>query len=158
PPPPPPPPAVAGGGRAPPPPPRDFEHVGSTAVDGLPAKPIVDMIAVVTELDDAVELVPVLEDHGYEYRPNDAVADRLFFAKGPRTNRTHYLSLCERDSDCYREQVAFRDYLRANPEVAAEYGQLKRELAETYPDDRASYTEAKGEFVERVLAEAVDDG
>ncbi|WP_135830316.1 GrpB family protein [Halorussus halobius] len=134
----------------------DFEHVGSTAVEGLPAKPVVDLLAVVDDADEARALVPVLDDLGYEYRPNDGVADRLFLARGPRTNRTHYLSLCERDSDCYREQVAFRDYLRANPEVAAEYEALKRELADAYPDDRPSYTEAKGEFVEAVLADAMD--
>lgn len=134
-----------------------FEHVGSTAVEGLVAKPILDLLALVADLDEATDLVGVLEDHGYEYRPNDDVAGRLFFAKGPRSNRTHYLSLCERDSDCYREQVAFRDYLRANPDVATEYGRLKRELADAHPDDRASYTARKGEFVERVLAAAREE-
>lgn len=133
----------------------DFEHVGSTAVEGLAAKPIIDLLAVVADLDAAADLAPVLEAHGYEYRPNDGVGGRLFFAKGPRTDRTHYLSLCERDGECYRETVAFRDYLRENPEVAAEYESLKRELAADHPDDRDAYTAKKGEFVERVLAEAL---
>lgn len=133
----------------------DFEHVGSTAVEGLAAKPIIDLLAVVADLDAAADLVPVLEAHGYEYRPNGGVDDRRFFAKGPRTDRTHYLSLCERGSEYYREAVAFRDHLRENPDVAAEYESLKRELAADHADDRAAYTERKGEFVERVLAEAL---
>ncbi|WP_135854584.1 GrpB family protein [Halorussus salinus] len=134
----------------------DFEHVGSTAVEGLAAKPVIDLLAVVGSLDEAADLVTTLEAHGYEYRPEDGVADRLFFAKGPRTNRTHYLSLCERDSECYREAIAFRDHLRANAEVAAEYEARKRELADAHPDDRDAYTAAKTEFVERVLADALD--
>lgn len=135
--------------------PLEFEHVGSTAVEGLAAKPIIDLLAVVEDADDATALVPVLEDNGYEHRPNDGVPDREFLARGPRTNRTHYLSLVERDGDCYREQVAFRDYLRERSDVAAEYEALKRELAEEYPDDRSAYTERKGRFVERVLERAM---
>lgn len=135
----------------------DFEHVGSTAVEGLAAKPILDLVAVVDDLDDADDLIPVLEAEGYEHRPNDGVPDRLFFAKGPRTNRTHYLSVCERESECYREQVAFRDYLRDHPEVAAEYESLKRDLAAAHADDRDAYTAGKEAFVERVLERALDD-
>lgn len=134
----------------------DFEHVGSTAVEGLAAKPILDLVAVVDDLGDADDLIPVLEAEGYEHRPNDGVPDRLFFAKGPRTNRTHYLSVCERGSDPYREQVAFRDYLRDHPEVAAEYESLKRDLADAHADDRDAYTAGKEAFVERVLERALD--
>lgn len=133
-----------------------FEHVGSTAVEGLAAKPIIDLLAVVADLDAATDLVPILEDHGYEYRPNDGVAGRLFLAKGPWSNRTHYLSVCEQDGECYRETVAFRDYLREHPDAAAEYEALKRDLADAHADDRDTYTARKSEFVERVLAEALD--
>src|SRR6056297_374696 len=89
---------------------REFEHVGSTAVDGLPAKPVIDVLGLVDDLETGRELVPILEDHGYDYRPNDAVDDRLFLAKGPETERTHYLSLTTPGSATHREQVAFRDY------------------------------------------------
>ncbi|UPV73787.1 GrpB family protein [Halorussus limi] len=135
----------------------DYEHVGSTAVEELAAKPIIDLLAVVADVEDATELVPLLESHGYEYRPEDDVPERLFLAKGPRTNRTHYLSLTERDTDCYREAIAFRDFLRSHPDVAQEYEALKRELAKKHPDDREAYTERKGEFVERVLRRAMDE-
>lgn len=134
-----------------------YEHVGSTAVEGLVAKPIVDILGLVDSLETARDLVPTLETYGYEYRPNDDVADRLFLANGPRTDRTHYLSLTTPGSTTHREQVAFRDYLRANPDVASEYGQRKRELAETYPTDRASYTADKSDFVESVLETALDE-
>ncbi|WP_121821586.1 GrpB family protein [Halostella salina] len=134
----------------------EFHHVGSTAVPGVPAKPIVDVLAVVPSRETARALVPTLEANGYEHRPNDGVPDRVFLAKGPRSNRTHYLSLTERGSDTCAEQIAFRDYLRANPPVAAAYAGLKRDLAARFPDDRAAYTERKGEFVERVLDRAGD--
>ncbi|MFB6236451.1 MAG: GrpB family protein [Halopenitus sp.] len=134
---------------------RDFEHVGSTAVAGVPAKPVVDVLALVDDLADATELVPVLEREGYAHRANDDVEDRVFLAKGPPTNRTHYLSITAVGSDTHREQVAFRDYLREHPETASAYATLKRSLASEYPDDRASYTAAKAPFIERVLADAL---
>lgn len=133
----------------------EFQHVGSTAVEGLPAKPVVDLLAVVDEETDTASVVTTLEANGYEHRPNDDVSDRAFLAKGPRSERTHYLSLVTRDSDCYREQVAFRDYLRAHPGVRGEYADLKRELAAKHPDDRSAYTAGKRPFVERVLADAL---
>ncbi|WP_232688413.1 GrpB family protein [Halobacterium zhouii] len=135
---------------------RSFEHVGSTAVEGLPAKPVVDLLAVVDDPDETDTLVDVLESNGYEHRPNDDVPDRVFLAKGPPENRTHYLSLVERDSDCYREQVAFRDHLREHPNVAEEYAGLKRELAAEHGDDRAAYTAKKSAFVEQILDDATE--
>jgi len=132
-----------------------YEHVGSTAVEGMVAKPVIDLVALVFDLDAARDLVPTLENHGYEHRPGD-VRGRLFLAKGPRSNRTHYLSIAELGGRFHRETVAFRDYLRDRPDVAGEYATLKRELAAEHPDDRDAYTGAKGEFVERVLERATD--
>ncbi len=133
---------------------REFEHVGSTAIPDIAAKPIIDILAVVEGPSHAARLLPVMEAHGYEYRPNDGVPDRVFLAKGPRTNRTHYLSLTEAGSDCYRESVAFRDYLRNHPAVAAEYDRLKRELADEHGDDRPTYTAKKEPFIQHVLERA----
>ncbi|WP_290809953.1 GrpB family protein [Halovivax sp.] len=134
----------------------EFDHVGSTAVEGRTAKPIVDVCGLVESLDAARELIPILEDHGYEHRPTDDVDDRVFLANGPRSRRTHHLSLTTPNSDTHREQLAFRDYLRANPDVATEYEELKRELAERYPNDRARYTEEKSAFVGSALERAPD--
>jgi len=132
----------------------EIEHVGSTAIEGLPAKPVLDLLAITDELAQKSEYTTRLEPMGYELRENDPVPDRLFFAKGPTDERTHYLSIAERGSDCHREQIAFRDHLRGNPDAAAEYARLKRELANEHPDDREPYTEQKSAFVERILDRA----
>lgn len=130
---------------------REFEHVGSTAVEGLTAKPIIDILGAVSDLEAVTDLVPVLEAHGYEHRPDTDVPDRIFLAKGPRDDRTHYLSLTECGSNCYVDLVDFRDYLRSNPDVVAEYERLKRNLADAHPDDRETYTREKSAFVEGAL-------
>lgn len=134
----------------------EFEHIGSTAIEGLPAKPIIDILALVVDITDANALSPVLEDCGYERRPDD-IEDRLFFAKGPRTNRTVYLSLTERGSDFHRETIAFREYLRAHPDAADEYASVKQRLAERYPEDRDAFTATKGDFIEDILDEAMSE-
>ncbi|MEY7848866.1 GrpB family protein [Natrarchaeobius sp. A-rgal3] len=135
-----------------------IEHVGSTAIEGMVAKPIVDVLLVTDTLDgDEAWWIDRLEASGYAFRPNDPVSDRLFFAKGPEDDRTHYVSVTERGSDTHREQLLFRDYLRANPAKADEYAQLKRELAADYPDDRSAYTERKSRFVRSVLQSAREE-
>lgn len=134
-----------------------IEHVGSTAVEGLPAKPVVDILGLVADLKTARELVSSLSAAGYEHRPGD-VSGRVFLAKGPPSDRSHYLSLTPAGGRVHREQVAFRDYLRAHPRTAARYARLKRELAARYPEDRDGYTAAKGPFVADVLATALAAG
>lgn len=126
-----------------------FEHIGSTAVAGMPAKPILD-VALVDGSRPAAGLVPPLEACGYERRP-DNVAGRVFLAKGPPENRTCYLSIAEVGSTFHEEKVAFRDALREDPACAERYASLKRRLAERYPEDRDRYTAAKGAFVRAVL-------
>ena len=130
---------------------RHIEHVGSTAIDGMPAKPIIDLVVVVSSLNEASEWIPTLEALGYEYRANDTVADRLFFAKGLPSSRTHHLSLAEERSKFYTEKVLFRDYLISHREAFDEYVELKKELAQRYAKDRTSYTEGKRGFVERII-------
>ena len=128
-----------------------IEHVGSTSVPGMIAKPIIDMIAAVERLSSASTLVPVLERLGYEHRPNDPVPGRLFFALGPRTQRTHHLSLAEVASSFWHEHIAFRDCLLANRSVAEQYASLKQRLAAQFGHDRPSYTVAKAEFIRHAL-------
>ena len=130
---------------------RHIEHVGSTAIDGMPAKPVIDLVVVVSSLHDAREWLPTLEALGYEHRANDTVADRLFFAKGLPSRRTHHLSLAEARSGFYTEKVLFRDYVSSHREAFDEYVELKKELAQRHAKDRTSYTEGKRGFVERVI-------
>lgn len=135
---------------------RDFAHIGSTAVEGMPAKPIIDILAVVEDLGAANELIPVLEDHGYEHRP-DEVGGRLFFAKGPRTSRSVYLSITEKESDFYEETIAFRNYIQEHSEAAEQYASEKMRLAEQYPENRAKYTAEKGDVIQDILDMAMSE-
>jgi GrpB-like predicted nucleotidyltransferase (UPF0157 family) len=129
----------------------DFEHIGSTAIKEIKAKPIIDMILVVDNLERADEIISVLEDNGYELRPNDDVEGRILLAKGPRKERTHYLSLTEEDSGFYQRTTSFRDYLNSHPRSRNKYNRLKREFASKHPEDRDKYTEKKSEFIERII-------
>ena len=130
------------------------EHAGSTSVEGLDAKPIIDLMVAVASPASAAELRPALAGLGYEFRPEDEVPGRLFFVRGPRDNRTHHLSLTELDGEFWRVQVLFRDHLRSHPDAADAYRRLKRKLAAKYPDDRPAYTAAKGEFILKTLEQA----
>ena len=127
-------------------------HIGSTAVPGLPAKPLLDIMVAIASLEERDEVIPLLERAGYEYRPHDTIPERLFFIAGEPDARRVNLSLAAWNSAYWREHLAFRDILRARPDVAAAYAHLKANLAERYPNDRLAYTAAKGEFVAHVLA------
>jgi GrpB-like predicted nucleotidyltransferase (UPF0157 family) len=128
-------------------------HVGSTAVPGLCAKPILDILVSVADLEAGLALVPALEAIGYEFRPDEAIRDRHFFRR-PHGGalRTHHLSLAEPGSRHHVATLAFRDALRGNPRLVDEYGRLKMSLAERFSRDRPAYIDAKTEFVTRVLA------
>ncbi|WP_435196534.1 GrpB family protein [Natronomonas sp. EA1] len=128
-----------------------IEHVGSTAVPGLAAKPVLDITVALPSLAHARAHRARLEAEGYEYRPNDPVIDRAFYAKGPRDCRTHYLSLTAFGSDTWRDQLEFRDALRGSEELRAEYEALKRRLASAHAGERGRYTREKADFIERVL-------
>jgi GrpB-like predicted nucleotidyltransferase (UPF0157 family) len=135
---------------------RRVEHVGSTAVPGLSAKPIVDMLIEVSSLDDtAAQIVPALEASGYDYlwRPTSGDDVPPFYAwfikRNEEAQRTHHIHMVERDFPQW-EALLFRDYLIANPDTAREYVALKQRLAAEYRNDREAYTEGKGEFVRRI--------
>jgi GrpB-like predicted nucleotidyltransferase (UPF0157 family) len=131
-----------------------IEHVGSTAVAGLPAKPIIDLMVGIADIDDSDKEIRTLEEIGYERRPNGDLPGRLYLVLGSAEMRRFHLSLSEPGSDFWRGHLLFRDSLRADPAVAAAYARLKRELAARYPDDRLSYTAGKEEFIAGVLAMA----
>jgi GrpB-like predicted nucleotidyltransferase (UPF0157 family) len=121
------------------------EHVGSTAVPGLAAKPVIDMVVVVEpqDLQIAVERLVAI---GYIHQGNLGVEGREAFGV-PDGERRHHLYVSPTDSEELRAQRAFRDRLRSNPALAAEYEALKRDLAVRFRDDRMGYTEAKSDFV-----------
>jgi GrpB-like predicted nucleotidyltransferase (UPF0157 family) len=127
-----------------------IEHVGSTAVPGLPAKDLIDMVVVVESDDDVNEAIARLQAIGYRARGNLGVEGREAFW-WPEGEKRHHLYVSPTTSAELHAQVAFRDRLRADPAVARAYVALKRELAARHRNDRIAYTEAKTEFIEAVL-------
>ena len=127
----------------------EVHHVGSTAVPGLSAKPIIDIMVAVTSLTLPEDYDSKLAPLGYEYHDSEE-AGRLFFRKG--TPRTHHVHIVESGSWTLRRHLLFRDYLRAHPQTMQQYVRLKQELAIRFESDRKAYTEAKTEFVESIVA------
>jgi GrpB-like predicted nucleotidyltransferase (UPF0157 family) len=130
-----------------------IHHIGSTSVPGLAAKPIIDMMAGVRELDGARATFGSLEALGYTYRPHRPEAHRFSrMAHDTPLGATHHLHLTEPGSDLWRERLAFRDALRRDPALRDEYADWKRRHAASDPAD-GSYTADKRLLVLRVLAE-----
>jgi GrpB-like predicted nucleotidyltransferase (UPF0157 family) len=136
-----------------------IEHIGSTSVSGLAAKPIIDIMAAVRRLEDAEAAADRLATIGYRYAPehNVAMPERRYFRKGSGGASTHHLHVYAVDEFARRPERRFRDYLRRHPETAAEYAALKRTLAARFAHDRAAYTDAKAEFVAGVEALALQE-
>jgi len=137
------------------------EHFGSTAVPGLAAKPIVDMLVEVTDLQATkVRIAPVLEAQGYEYfwRPTHGDAGPPFYAwfikRDQAGARTHHIHMVEGHFTEHWDRLLFRDWLIAHPDLARQYEALKVRLAAASPDDRVAYTGGKTEFVVRVTERA----
>lgn len=127
-----------------------LHHIGSTAVPGLAAKPVIDMMALVDELD---ELVEPIAQAGYQYPEsyNAVLHGRRWFCRPTAAYRTHHLHLVVNRAELDRH-LRFRDVLRQRPDLAGEYAALKLRLAERSSDDREKYTAAKSDFVRRVEA------
>jgi GrpB-like predicted nucleotidyltransferase (UPF0157 family) len=137
-----------------------IEHFGSTAVAGLPAKPIVDILVEVTSLDETRKrIAPVLEAQGYDYfwrptRGDDVPPFYAWFIKRDgKGSRTHHIHMVEARFEHW-DRLLFRDYLIEHPGVAREYGDLKMRLSRAHENDRVAYTQAKSAFITRVTEEA----
>jgi GrpB-like predicted nucleotidyltransferase (UPF0157 family) len=132
------------------------EHIGSTAVPGLAAKPIVDILIGVPDLREAMTCIAGLRALGYEYVPVVEVAMpyRRFLRKQRDGYRTHHVHILEPSHEAWDRHLIFRDHLRANPHDANEYEQLKRRLARRCRFDVAGYTHGKSEFVWTILRKA----
>jgi len=131
-----------------------IEHVGSTAVPGLPAKPVIDMVVAIASDDDLPEAIERLEAIGYRARGDLDVPGREAFS-WPEGESRHHLYVSPSSSEELRAQITFRDVLRSDPGLAAAYVALKRELAARYRDDRPSYTDGKNDFIAAALASSI---
>jgi GrpB-like predicted nucleotidyltransferase (UPF0157 family)/chloramphenicol 3-O-phosphotransferase len=133
------------------------EHIGSTAVPGLAAKPIIDIDAVVGSPEDVPAAIATVVRLGYVHQGDVGISGRETFLSPP-TAPPHHLYLVVAGGEPHRAHLDFRDHLRANPESARRYAALKRELAERFRDSRNGYTQAKSAFVESVLSAAPQTG
>lgn len=141
---------------------KRIEHFGSTAIPGVSAKPIVDMLVEVTSLEETKKtIVPILLGQGYEYfwRPTWGDDTPPFYAWFIKRNelgkRTHHIHMVEHDFEHW-ERLLFRDYLIEHPDLAQEYQVLKIRSAEQFPCDRIAYTDAKSKFIIRITQAAKD--
>ena len=128
----------------------DIQHVGSTAIPGIPAKPIIDIGVAVRNFEEAAVCIDPIVRLGYVYRGENGIPRRHYFRKGSPV-RTHHLHVNEITGLDWQNQTLFRDYLRLHPEAAAEYGRLKTKLARQHPTDRETYLAAKAPFIENIL-------
>ena len=132
----------------------DIQHVGSTSIPGMLAKPIIDIAIAVVDFEEAKACIPLVESLGYEYKGEFGIPRRHYFVKGdPRLFHIHMSELASIE---WQNTLLFRNYLRQHMEFAEEYMQLKQQLALQYPQDREAYLNGKTAFVEQVLQLARD--
>ncbi len=131
-----------------------IEHIGSTAIPSLSAKPVIDILMGVSHLTDVNDsFIKKLQMLGYEYVPEyeKEIPERRYFRKNNADGvRTHQIHVCAKDSEFWHKHIFFRDYLRKHSEVAQEYEKLKRALAEHHTDTQ-EYARAKTDFVHNIL-------
>ena len=130
-----------------------LEHIGSTAIQGLDAKPIIDLAMRVPSLHHLPRWIKRLETAGYSYKGEYGLAGRHFFTRGQPV--THHLHLVAKGSEHWLHWLLFRDYLRTHPAEAEKYNTLKKVLAQKYSHNRDAYTKAKTPLVQRLLAKAL---
>lgn len=134
------------------------EHIGSTSIPGLAAKPIIDIVAGVNSFDVLSDFIQGLQGLGYEYMPKRMFDNRKFFPKGSKEKRTHHLNLVLRDDfEQWVKPIAFRGYLRNHEQEREQYSELKITLARKYPEDRAKYTKLKDDFIQVILSKALNN-
>jgi GrpB-like predicted nucleotidyltransferase (UPF0157 family) len=139
---------------------KRIEHFGSTAVPGLSAKPIIDILVEVSSLEKTKnQIVPILETDGYEYFWRPAFGDdgppfyAWFIKRNSKSDRSHHIHMVESNSELW-DRLYFRDYLRQFPAVAKQYDELKRKLSNMHTNDRVKYTEEKSGFILSVTKKA----
>ena len=131
-----------------------IEHVGSTSVRGLSAKPIIDLDVVIQDRSALAAAIAALERIGYRHEGDLGIPGREAFAYDGKEHLTeHHLYVCPEDSAELMRHIAFRDYLRSHPEAVRAYSRIKEEGARLYPYDREKYTGYKSSFIEKIYAE-----
>lgn len=138
---------------------KRIAHIGSTAVPGCSAKPIIDIQVEVTSCERVKrEVVPLLTEHGYEFIWRPTIGERApfyawFIKRNASGHRTHHIHMVEPDT-ASEDRVLFRDHLRSHPKDLERYETLKQALSEVYPNDRGSYTKGKTDFITSIISQA----
>ncbi|CAM3105981.1 GrpB family protein [Filibacter tadaridae] len=132
----------------------EIHHIGSTSVNGLKAKPIIDIMPVVRDINRIDELNKAMVTIGYEPKGENGISERRYFQKGGE-NRTHHVHVYESGNPEVERHLAFRDYLRVYPDIAKKYGDLKEELSQFFPYDIESYIKGKEQLAQEIENKAV---
>lgn len=133
-----------------------IEHVGSTSIDGLSAKPIIDIAIAVNKLEDFEKIKSYFEKEPYSIK-KDSVNDEILVRKGSEDNRTHFIHIMELNSKRYQDTIIFRNYLKDNIDTLKAYEKLKKDLANKYSNNRKMYTASKNEFIQKVIDKAYEE-
>ncbi len=128
----------------------DIQHIGSTSIPGIKSKPILDLMVGVEDLQMGPLLEPAMASIGYDFARHAGVPDDHVFGKG--IERTHLVHVVEFNGPIWHHNLRFRDRLKASPELARHYDELKDQLAVRFSQDRAAYTAAKKAFIDQVTA------
>lgn len=129
----------------------DIQHVGSTSIPEVKAKPIIDIAIGVKNLKDGEKCIKPLKQLGYEYKHSAGIKGRHFFAKGSEKNWTHHIHIVKLNGRFWKNYILFRDYLRKHKKAIQEYNELKEKLAKKYKNDRDTYTAQKHSFIQKIL-------
>lgn len=130
----------------------DIQHIGSTSVPGLAAKPVIDILLGLKQVPPSKAQISGLENLGYLYCGELGIPERHYFRRGmPRTHQIHSVQL---DSEFWKIHILFRDFLRAHPDAAQQYEALKRKLAVEFRYNRDRYTDSKAPLIEQLLVQA----
>jgi len=136
---------------------KDIQHIGSTSIPNLTAKPIIDIYVGVESIELGQLAIEPIKSLGYQYWAENPNKLKMFFVKGMPPfgeKRTHHVHIVEYQGDYWQATLIFRDYLRNHPECATQYAELKKTLADQFKYDREAYTDAKSEFVNSILKQA----
>ena len=128
----------------------DIQHIGSTSIPQMSAKPIIDIAVLIPTLENATIFIPLLKKIGYQFFKERSSVERLFFIKGNPAK--YHLSLAQSEKFSYwKRQIMFRDYLKSHSDSAKEYEKLKKQLIQQHSDGRQKYSDAKSEFINKIL-------
>ncbi|MGN0617354.1 GrpB family protein [Ruminococcus flavefaciens] len=131
----------------------DIQHIGSTSIKDICAKPIIDIVVGVRDFRDILEKNEILEKNGFIFRGHD-VPDQYLYVCGDESTRTHHIHTVIYNSEAWNNYINMRDYLNCHNEEAQAYSELKEKVARQYPDDRNRYTELKSGLIAEILKKA----